>query len=282
LLRKTDIGPLQSTVTTRYFIGSDQSERVRVQIGRQFEVLFSDAWKAFRLLRPNLKAPEWRLMVVFLGDPKKYEHVARFCRVDPSLKGFYACNIGTIFLSKYEASGDGEWDRATLTKDLRHEGVHQFTYEAGILNRAGDRPACVVEGLGILGEPESRAEGIPLLRSHPLMLKWLIEFADGVRPSLADFFRDDKWTERYDDSKVRYNGYAWSWLLMHLLMSDEKLRPRLDAYLTAIYPRTDSSQRLKDVEDHFGKLADLEKKLTRHLDELANPPTPAYRSIRRQ
>lgn len=282
VLLRAAIGPLQTTATSHYLVGSDESEEVRLRVARQFETLSADAWKSLRILRPALKPPARKLRVLFLGDPKKYERLARVRDFNPTIKGYYAYDLATIFLSNNDRTGDAEMDRTNAAWGHRHEGVHQITYECGMLNPRGNRPSCIVEGLALLGEPESPAEAVPFLRRHPRYIEWLIQFPVKDRPSLADLFRDDGWPHRFDDLHGRDAGYALSWLLAHLLMSDAKLRPRLDTYLVAIFPRTDGSHRLADAEVHFGELSDLEVKMDRHLDDLASRPTGGFGPSRRR
>lgn len=281
LLRQADVGPLWTTATGHYVVGSDEPIAARLAVAARLEGFLGETWGMLRSIRPGMQAPAKKLRVLFLGDPRKYERMARAKGIDPEIKGWYAADVAAILMTHEARTGDADRDRDQSTWTLRHEGTHQITYECGWLNPSGDHPPCIVEGLAVVGEPGPIGPAARTPPVHPRYLDWLSQSPDRDRVSLDALIRDDGWPRRFADPEARSGGYARSWLLMHLLMSDPKLRPRLDAYLAAIFRRIDPSRRLEDVEAHLGKLDDLEARMGRHLRDLASRPSSRFRSPRR-
>ncbi|HEY2154001.1 MAG TPA: DUF1570 domain-containing protein, partial [Isosphaeraceae bacterium] len=148
---------------------------------------------------------------------------------------------------------------------LSHETNHQLDFNAGLLDRAGDVPLCISEGLAAYGETWRLNPHVPIGRVNWPRLK-----GRGKAPwiRLEQLLSEDN---LLDDEASRNAAYAQSWVLIHYFMIDSTRTPKLRAYLAAIKPRRDPSHRLEDARAHFGDLDVLDKHLRRYA---LNPKGP--------
>jgi hypothetical protein len=146
---------------------------------------------------------------------------------------------------------------------LAHECTHQLTFNTGLLNRQGDVPRAIIEGLG------TYAETRPLHgRSQPGRINLM------RLEALAHVQRRTKWVEVKDlliDERAAFGrsvdqailSYAESWLLVYHLMTSPTRLPQFRAYLKAIQIRKDQNRRFDDAETQFGNLDRLDQELHR-------------------
>jgi hypothetical protein len=147
------------------------------------------------------------------------------------------------------------------SETLAHEGVHQLTYNTGLLDRAGDAPLCIVEGLGMYGESRqvqgpSDLGRINLRRLEDLartqrMISWI---------PVRDLLSDDTILQAGQAIRVLL-AYAQSWLLVHFLMKEPEHLPRFRDYIKVIQSRTKADHRLDDAQAKLGDLDVLDRDL---------------------
>jgi hypothetical protein len=162
---------------------------------------------------------------------------------------------------------------------IMHEVAHQLSYNCGMLNRDGDVPLWLAEGLACyceattnstwqgIGEPnpERLATLAPVLRSH------------GKLHGLRDLLASDAWLTGKNDSQAILLGYAQSWALFRMLIEEQP--QALRAYLTLIHPRQTAERRLADFQQAFGSdLARLERRHTDYIQHLVDLYVPVSRA----
>jgi hypothetical protein len=229
------------------------------------ENLLQDFLAAYQSQGFDVKRPPRRLtLVIFLDERPYLEFARRFAGgVSSFVWGFYSKAENWLVLFDFRnvpirEQGAGHKNVRTLA----HEGTHQLTFNTGLLNRRGDAPRAIIEGLASFGE-------IRPLHGHgePGQINNLL------LDDLAHLQRREKWIQLAellaDDSAFASNldrtllAYAQSWLLVYHLMKTPALLPRFQAYLAAIYPRTNRNERLNDAERHLGDLDRLDQDLRR-------------------
>jgi hypothetical protein len=151
---------------------------------------------------------------------------------------------------------------------LAHEGTHQLTFNTGLLNRKGDTPLCIVEGLGTYGEPRKILGPSDFGRPNLRRLEDLAKIQRRVAwIPVRDLLADDSVLRAGNAARVML-AYAESWLLVHFLMKDQAALPRFRQYLKAIATRTHTSDRIADAQTHLGDLDVLDRDLRRYQVKL--------------
>jgi hypothetical protein len=219
----------------------------------------------------DVKRPRRRLtLVVFLDERPYLEFARRFARgVSVYTWGFYSKVENWLVLFDFRnvpliEKGAGHKNVTTLA----HEGTHQLTFNTGLLNRQGDAPRAVVEGIALYGETGS-LHG-PAVPGH----------VNATRlDDLAHIQRREKWISAVDlltDDAVAFGrtldrtllAYAEGWLLVYYLMQTPIRLPQFQAYLKTISKRSDKNHRYDDAEKHFGDLDRLDQDLRREAIRL--------------
>jgi Protein of unknown function (DUF1570) len=219
----------------------------------------------------DVKRPPRRLtLVIFLDERPYLEFARRFARgVTVYTWGFYSKLENWLVLFDFRnvplvEKGAGHKNITTLA----HEGTHQLTFNTGLLNRQGDSPRAVVEGIALFGETRllSGAFAPGQLNSTRL-------------DDLAHIQRRQKWisaTDLLTDDVVAFGNtldrtllaYAEGWLLVYYLMQTPIRLPQFQAYLKTISKRIDKNHRYEDAEKHFGDLERLDQDLRREAIRL--------------
>jgi hypothetical protein len=224
-----------------------------------------------------VKAPERRLTIVAFLDERPFREFARkFARGVPSkVSGFYSRQENWLVLFDFRNVPESAIGGALKNvKILAHEATHQLTFNTGLLNRQGDVPAAIMEGLACYGE-ERRLRGPSepgLLNSERLddlahlqrRLKWI---------KLADLLTDDSPAAGANSDQMQL-FYAQSWLLVYRLMNVPARLKQLQAYLKIIFPRVDKKNRVDDAAKCFGNLEHLDQELRREAIRLQGEPRP--------
>ena len=225
----------------------------------------------------EVKRPGRRLTIVVFRDERPYLEFARkFARgVTVYTWGFYSRPENWLVLFDFRNVPLNE--RGAGYKNVRtlaHEGTHQLTFNTGLLNRRGDVPRAVLEGLASYGETRPlHGHGEPGQINGTLLddlahiqrrTKWI---------SATDLFTDDAavFGTTLDQTLL---AYAQGWLLVYYLMKTPSRLPQFQAYLKTIIRRIDKNQRYDDAEQHFGDLDRLDQDLRREAILLQRAPRP--------
>ncbi len=156
----------------------------------------------------------------------------------------------------------------TNLSTMMHEVAHQLSFNSGLLNRDGDVPVWLAEGLAVycestvagawqgIGEPNPHRAGVlagPARgRGAFLPLRALVE--------------NDDWIRKATTVDRVVLGYSQSWALFRLLIEEKPAKLR--AYLKMIHDRRTAERRLLDFTAAFGSLAKLERRYRAYLREI--------------
>jgi hypothetical protein len=129
-----------------------------------------------------------------------------------------------------------------------HEVAHQLSYNCGMLNRLGNVPCWLAEGLACYCEATSNGAWQGIGEPNPERMNTLAGRGQLFR--LEDLVSSDDWLRKSKSANAILTGYAQSWALFHMLMKD---RPRaMRNYLALIYHRRTPKHRLTDFRQAFG------------------------------
>jgi len=225
----------------------------------------------------EVRRPDRRLTLVVFVDERPYLEFARkFARGVPrNASGFYSRSENWLVLFDFRNHPQNERGAGLKNaRTLAHEATHQLTFNTGLVNRRGDVPLAVLEGLATYSESR-RLHGPdqPGAINGPLL------------DDLAHIRRRANWikaTELLTDDRTSFGitldqtllAYAQSWLLVYYLMKSPSRLPRFQAYLKTIYARMNKDHRLDDAERNFGDLDRLDEELRRESIRLQQAPRP--------
>ena len=146
----------------------------------------------------------------------------------------------------------GQAERVNLFT-LVHETAHQLSFNTGLLDRKGNLPLSILEGLATYVEMwrpgvKNAVGGVNLPR-----LQALRQSEDWI--PITELLASDKAFK----PETEQLAYAESWLLVHyLLRSTTRRRPRFREFLTQAQKAKDSADRVRIAEKTLGPLDRLE------------------------
>jgi len=280
-LDQVKIGPL-NTVHSAHYVGiGDAPQAFITIILADCEQLAADYQRYFGSLGFHLHQPDRPLIVIMYRDDRSFGKFFRLpswleaaekaraqpekARAQPVGIYFRTTNVLHVF----------DWRNVPIEprashhnmETLAHEGTHQLSFNTGLLNRAGDTPLCIVEGLGTHGEPRKTTGPSDFGR---LNLERMYDLAKIQRRvpwiPVRELIGDDWFRAGNADRQLL--GYAQSWLLVHYLIKEPAALPRFRQYLQAIAPRVKSDRRIEDAQAHLGDLDRLDQELRRYAIRL--------------
>jgi hypothetical protein len=271
-LNTAGIGPLRTVRSVHYQAIGDASERFMKLILEDSELLALDYIAHFKSHGFEVEMPKRRLTLILFIDDRPFSvflHVPTVIGAVNNkqglLLGLYKRDTNAFHLFDWRnvptRLPDFPQASHAITETLGHEGMHQLTFNTRLLNRKGDVPKCISEGLGMYGEAR-KLHG----RNEPgrINLKRLEDLTKIQREKpwipLRELFADDRVWGGPSGRRVML-AYAQSWLLIYFLMKEPNRLPQFRAYLKTIFNRTGSDHRLDDAITHFGNLEDLDREL---------------------
>lgn len=146
---------------------------------------------------------------------------------------------------------------------VMHETAHQISFNCGLLNRNGDCPGWLAEGLACYCEAVDRGDFQAIGASNPERIEALKKAkAKGRMIPLEKMIVQENWRGSADV----LTGYGQSWALYRMLMHQ---RPaQLKQYLTLIHGRQAPEHRKTDFVQCFGDFAAFESQYNRYVDEM--------------
>jgi hypothetical protein len=225
----------------------------------------------------GVKRPNRRLTLVIFFDERPYlEFVRKFAvKIPTQAMGFYSRPQNWLVLYDFRNVPMKEQGAAQKNvRTLTHEATHQLTFNTGLLNRRGDAPRAVMEGLASYSEPR----GVPGHNEPGQLNGRLLDDLAHIRRRLGwitatDLLTDDE-TSFGSTLDQTLLAYAQAWLLVHHLMTSPARLAQFQAYLKAIYTRTGKEHRFDDAERNFGDLDRLDQELRREAIRLQQSPPP--------
>ena len=268
------------------------------------ETLYSAFFKHFRAKGFSLAAPGEQLMVAVFSSQDGFDSYlgqspgqAVTGVYDRAVNRLAVYDFGTnkAFLDSIrrmgaqQGSADLETQRRVIEfgrwmKDRRddvnlstimHEAAHQASFNVGLLNREGDVPVWLAEGLATYCEPTAKGLWQGIGAVNPQRTPALQKAAKGERRflPLSSLVRNDDWLRKAIRTEDVLLGYAQSWALFRMLM--EERRAQLKAYLTLIHPRRGPELRLEDFRQAFGTdLGPLERRYNEYLHAMVAQHAP--------
>jgi hypothetical protein len=167
-----------------------------------------------------------------------------------------------------------EWSQDAGLSTAMHETSHHLSFNCGLLNRFGDVPVWLAEGLATYCEAtdEGGWQGIGEPNPSRIFVLDLVQKNNGKFIPLRVLIEDDRWRATTGAALL---GYSQSWALFRMLMQERPAQFR--AYLKMIYPRQGPEYRLADFCEVFGTdLERLEQRYHSYMLDLVRkyPPPP--------
>ena len=261
--RKAGLDGFGRSESEHYLGIGDAPREYREEILAACEAIAAEFVKHFQAKKFDpLAMPDRRMTVVILAGAASYAKFADEA-AGIAVGGHYEPDTNRLVVFDYRSS---EGQLAATAKRINsftlvHETMHQLTFNTGLLDRAGDVPACVSEGLATYGETwtwETRGKDI-IGRVNRPRLKGL----DGNTPwlRLPNLLVEDDLLEA---ESTRDAAYAESWVLVHAHLKEPARLPKFRAYLAAIKGRRDPKHRLDDAREHLGDLDKLDTQLRKY------------------
>jgi hypothetical protein len=219
--------------------------------------------------------PATRMTTVVLEDERAFARFFPDERAQRSerrgfITGLFLRNENYLVLQDFRRVPRSRADLPAWADNLRvlaHEATHQLTYHTGLLERTGDVPSCIAEGLATYGEDRRPSVASPPgqvnhsrlsdLAHFQRWIGWtpvaqLLDVASAVVEPSGDAARDDARNRLF---------YAQSWLLVYHLMTGADRTRRFQNYLDAVRGRRDAGHRRDDAAAHLGDLDVLDRDL---------------------
>lgn len=259
LIQKATTRPIRRIQSDHFQAVGDASESfMRITLG-DCEAIARDYFDHFRAKGFDIQNPARRLTLVVFVDERPFRSFVK--GVPPSALGLYKRTDNWLVLFDFRnvpAHNNRPGYQANMST-LAHEATHLLAYNTGLLNREGDVPRAITEGIATYSEAR-KLHG----RTEPGQLN------SARLDDLAHFQRISNWiniTTLLTDEKAAFGptedrvllAYAESWLLVYYLMTTPTRLPQFRAYLKLIARRNDATHRYDDAEAAFGSLDQLDR-----------------------
>jgi len=251
--------PILSLRSEHFQAVGDASESfMRIALG-DCERIALGYFDHFRSRGFDIRNPDRRLTLIVFVDDRPYRS---FVKDAPKWdKGVYQLKENWLVIFDFRNVTSRTLQRGYQANmwTLAHEATHLLAYNTGLLNRQGDVPRAITEGIATYSEAP-RVDG----PSEPGQL-------NSMRlDDLAHIQRRVNWisvTELLTNEKAAFGptedrallAYAESWLLVYHLMTTPVRRIQFQGYLKAIYKRTSAANRFEDAKSNFGSLERLDR-----------------------
>jgi hypothetical protein len=152
---------------------------------------------------------------------------------------------------------------------MMHEVAHQLSFNCGLLNRQGDVPVWLAEGLACYCESTINGSWQGIGKPNPQRAAGLAGpiRGKGAWLPLRDLVSNDDWIRRAKTTDQVLLGYAQSWALFGWLMRDKP--EQLQRYLRMLAERRTPEHRLTDFGTAFGSdLNALDRRYQAYIREL--------------
>jgi hypothetical protein len=292
LQKKHNLPPLARYDSKRFTALSTAPEAFAVARLRNCEIFYNQFLDHFRDKGFQVHQPRQRLMLALFEGPAGFE--AYLGRTMPaSIAGIYhtptnrlvlydlgenraflagkdkALGKATLFKNSLEKTRyletiqrqAGDYARDANLSTTMHEAAHLMAFNCGLLERHGDNPAWLVEGMACYCEATEQGDWVALGAINPMRIRELVR-ARGKYLPLAELIADDEALQHHSVLL----GYAQSWALFHLLMHEEPARLR--AYVVSVRSGRAPEDRLRAFRESFGDLPALQARHFSAMNEL--------------
>jgi hypothetical protein len=302
LAAKYQLAPMTCYESAHFFAISNADESFsKMRLGN-CELLYTLFWDHFRAKGFPLRQPQTKLMVAMFDSQVGFN--AYLNRNLSALLGFYhrPSNRFVVYdfgqderLLSVKKQAEQQLRRipshlarqraletvqrqlydfrtGTNIRTVMHEVAHQLSFNCGMLNRQGDVPFWLMEGLACYCEATDNGSWQGIGEPSPPLVKTLrtVLTSNGRLIPLSELITRDDWMPWTRDNHTSSLAYAQSWALFRMLV-DEQPRNMRD-YLQQIYPRTIRDRRLADFEQAFGRdFVRLQRRYDQYIQELIRP-----------
>lgn len=251
---------------TEHYLGiGNAPERFRDTALEICEGLAQDFLRHFAEKKLEVRRPTERLVIVILADPSAFANYLDLAPGGP-VRGIYDLDTNRLVICDNRGENNPRAERAN-TVALFHEATHQLTFNTGLLQRLGDVPLCISEGLATYGEvrrPKGQVRIGAINKERLAVLAHAARQGRQLIPTADLMVHDDL----LNDPDTQQLAYGQCWLMVHHFLQDSASLPRFRAYLNAIRARKSPDQRLDDAREHLGDLDRLDRNLARAANRL--------------
>ena len=157
---------------------------------------------------------------------------------------------------------------------VMHEVAHQLSFNSGLLDRKGDVPLWLAEGLACYCESTTNSAWQGVGEPNPMRVETLavqVRHKGQLLP-LKRLIQSDDWLWRNATAGQAVLGYAQSWALFRLLMEE---RPaQLRRYFDLIRTRRTPDGRLDDFVTAFGGFSKIDARYHEYIHEIVEREAP--------
>jgi hypothetical protein len=254
--KKAGLGPLRHARSDHFLAVGDAAESFQREALRRCEELGQAFLVHFRGRGFSVEYPAARLTIIALKDQKSY---AALLGEAPgkSVGGHYDLLTNRLVIFDFRPGQDElevQAQRVNLFT-LVHETAHQLSYNTGILDRTGDMPVCISEGMATYVEMWRPGGKSPIGQVNRPRLEALRQAENWI--PIRDLLSDDKAFE----PETEQLAYAESWLLFHHLLKSNSWQPRLRDYLSRAHAAKDAAELARIAEQTLGPLDRLDREV---------------------
>jgi len=275
-LEQAKIGPINTEHSAHYVAIGDAPKAFITTILADCEQLEADYLRYFGSHGFHVHQPDRPLIVVMFRDDRSFGSFFGLPSLLEAAEKGRAVQQSGLYERKTNLLHVFDWRNVPIKpraahlnmESLSHEGTHQLTFNSGLLNREGDIPRCIVEGLGTHGEARRTIGPSDFGRLNLMRMDDLARYQRRVPwIHLRELIANDAVLLAGNAARIML-AYAQSWLLVHYLIKEPAALPRFRQYLQAIAPRVNSDRRSEDVQAHLGDLDRLDQDLRRYAIRL--------------
>ncbi len=249
------------TMTSDHFqaVGDASESFIKISLG-DCERIAQGYFDHFRAKGFDIRDPDRRLTLIVFVDDRQFRSfnkgVARW------VLGLYKPTDNWLVLFDFRNATSQSLRQQGYQANmlnLAHEATHLLAYNTGLLNRQGDVPRAITEGIATYSEARKVQGQSDPGQINSMRLDDLAHIQRRVNwISVAELLTDEKAAFGPTGDRLLL-GYAESWLLVYHLMTTPSRLPQFRDYLKLIYKRTDAKHRLQDAEASFGSLDQLDR-----------------------
>jgi hypothetical protein len=268
--RKAGLSAFRSSQSEHYLGIGDAADAYRDEALKRCEALASTYISHFQFKGFAVALPARKLTAVILKDQASY--VAFLGQEVGALEGgHYDLDTNRLVIFDFRPDVQLQQAGANLKRinsfTLSHETTHQLTFNTGLLERTGDTPLAVSEGLAMYAElwrPELKSSFGMINR---LRLGVILDPANPAQEwiPLDRLLTDDG---LFVQAATEQLALAEAWVFVHYALRTTAALPKFRAYLDTIRPRRDPAKRFADATAAFGDLDRVDLALRKHARQL--------------
>ena len=305
-LEQTKHLPAMTRMDSEHFmaIGNADDDDIQHRL-YNCETIYAIFFDHFRRRGFRLHPPAGRMMVAAFDSQEGFEaYLGR--RMSTAITGLYdkesnrlavydyarnrafqaAQNRGEAVAKKIRSPLDRQRFIGAFSRDAReyrddanigtvmHEVAHQLSFNSGMLDRQGDAPVWLAEGLACYCESTANSAWQGVGEPNPMRVAMLaVQVRNkGQLLPLKILIQSDDWLWHSPTAGQAVLGYAQSWALFRLLMEE---RPeQLRRYLDLIRTRRTPDGRLDDFVTAFGGFSKIDARYQEYILEIVEREAP--------